>query len=217
MKNDMQLQQDVIAELNWDPSINATHVGVSASDGAVTLTGHVSSYAEKWAAERAALRVAGVKALAIEMDVQLPNADRRDDADISRSVANLLQQMAEIPKEGLQVMVEKGWVTLSGTVEWDYQRQIATRMVRHLLGVTGVSDNIAIRPKLSMNEVKGGVENALRRRAIADMDSISVTIQGADVILNGSVHSWSERELADHAAWGMPGVHQVINRIKVVI
>ncbi|POZ60370.1 MULTISPECIES: BON domain-containing protein [Chromobacterium] len=217
MKNDIQLQQDVMAELNWDPSISSSHVGVSTNDGVVTLTGHVCSYAEKWAAERAALRVAGVKALAIEMDVELPNSDRREDADISRSVAHLLQQMTEIPKEGIKVMVENGWVTLFGEVEWDYQRQIASRIVRHLLGVTGVSDNIAITPKLSMNDVKDGVENALRRRAIADIDSISVMIQGEDVILDGVVHSWSERELAEHAAWGMPGVHQVINKIKVSI
>ncbi|OHX11221.1 BON domain-containing protein [Chromobacterium sphagni] len=217
MKTDIQLQQDVIAELSWDPSINATHVGVSVSDGVVMLSGHVSSYVEKWSAERAALRVAGVKALAIEMDVELPNADRREDSDISRSVANVLQQMTQMPKDGVQVMVENGWVTLSGEVEWEYQRQAATRIVRHLLGVTGVSDNIAIKPKLLMDAVKAGVENALRRRAISDMDSISVSIHDADVILSGSVHSWSERELANHAAWSMPGVHQVINKIKVLI
>ena len=215
MKTDTQVQQDVIAELKWEPSVNAAQIGVEVKDGIVTLAGHVSSYAEKLGAERAAQRVSGVKALAIEMDVKLSGSSKRTDADIAGSVENVLQWMTSLPKDGVKVMVEKGWVTLSGEVDWDYQRQDAARGVRHLMGVIGVSDQIAIKPKVSLSAVKSDIEAALKRRAKADAQRISVEIRGADVTLTGTVHSWSEREAARHAAWGTPGVRNVVDNITI--
>src|SRR5450755_4002741 len=148
MKTDAQLQQDVIAELNWEPSVNAAQIGVEVKDGIVTLAGHVSSYAEKYAAERAAQRVCGVKALAVEMNVNLPGSSKRIDADIARSAENVLEWMTYLPKDCVKVKVEGVWITLSGEVAWEYQRQAAVSAVRYLMGVTGVSDQIAIKPKV---------------------------------------------------------------------
>lgn len=213
MKTDTQLQLDVIAELKWEPSVNAAHIGVEVADGIVTLAGHVSSYAEKLGAERAAQRVSGVKALAIEMDVKLPGLSKRTDADIARSVENVLQWTTYVPKDSVKVMVESGWVTLSGEVDWEYQRQTANKGVRYLMGVTGVTDNIVIKPKVSLSAVKSEIEAALKRRATADAKKISVNVQGADVTLTGTVHSWSERELAKHSAWGTPGVRNVVDKM----
>ena len=216
MKTDTQLQQDVIAELKWEPSVNAAHIGVEVINGIVTLAGHVSSYAEKLGAERAAQRVSGVKALAVEMDVKLAGLSKRTDADIASSVESVLQWTTSLPKEGVKVMVEKGWVTLSGEVDWDYQRQDAARGVRHLMGVIGVSDQIAIKPKVSVSAVKSDIEAALKRRAKADAHRISVEISGADVTLTGTVHSWSERDAARHSAWGTAGVRNVVDHMTIV-
>lgn len=215
MKTDAQLQQDVIAELAWEPSVDAAQIGVEVNDGIVTLAGHVSSYAEKWDAERAAQRVSGVRALAVEMDVALPVFSKRTDGDIARSAENVLQWMANLPKDCVKVMVEGGWITLTGEVDWDYQRQAAARAVRYLMGVTGVSDQIAIKPNVSLSAVKSDIEAALKRRATADAQNISVEVRGNDVTLSGTVHSWSERELAKHSAWGTPGVRNVVDNITV--
>ena len=215
MKTDSQLQQDVIAELKWEPSVNAAQIGVEVKDGIVTLAGHVSSYAEKWDAERAAQRVSGVKALAIEMDVKLSGSSKRNDADIAGSAENALQWMTYLPKDSVKVMVEGGWITLSGEVDWEYQRQSAAGAVRYLVGVTGVSNQIAIKPKVSVSVVKSDIEAALKRRAHADAQKISVEVRGTDVTLTGTVHSWSERDLATHSAWGTPGVRNVVNNITV--
>lgn len=215
MKTDAQLKRDVIAELSWEPSVNAAQIGVEVKDGIVTLAGHVASHAEKWNAERAAQRVSGVKALAIEMDVELPGLSKRTDADIARSVENVLEWTSYLPKDSVKVMVEGGWVTLSGTVTWDYQRDAAARAVRYLMGVTGVSDDILVKPEVSLSAVKSDIEAALKRRAHADAKKISVEVRGSDVTLTGTVHSWSERELASHSAWGTPGVQNVDNRITI--
>ena len=215
MKTDSQLQQDVIAELKWEPSVNAAQIGVEVKDGIVTLAGHVGSYAEKWDAERAAQRVSGVKALAIEMDVKLDGSSKRIDADIARSAQNALQWMTYLPKDSVKVMVEDGWITLSGEVEWEYQRQTAAGAVRYLMGVKGVSQNIAIKTKVSLSAIKSDIEAALKRRAHDDAQQIAVEVRGADVTLTGKVHSWSERDLATHSAWGTPGVRNVVNNITV--
>ena len=215
MKTDSQLQQDVIAELKWEPSVNAAQIGVEVKDGIVTLAGHVGSYAEKWDAERAAQRVSGVKALAIEMDVKLDGSSKRIDADIARSAQNALQWMTYLPKDSVKVMVEDGWITLSGEVEWEYQRQTAAGAVRYLMGVKGVSQNIAIKTKVSLSAIKSDIEAALKRRAHDDAQQIAVEVRGADVTLTGKVHSWSERDLAAHSAWGTPGVRNVMNNITV--
>ena len=217
MKTDTQLQQDVIAELKWEPSVNAAQIGVEVKDGIVTLAGHVNSYAEKLGAERAAQRVSGVKALAVEMDVKLSGSSKRTDADIARSAENILEWTTYLPKDHVKVMVESGWVTLTGDVDWEYQRQAAAKGIRYLMGVTGVSDQIVInKPKVSLSAVKSEIEAALKRRATADAQKISVEVHGADVTLTGKVHSWSERDLARHSAWGTSGVQNVVDHMTVV-
>jgi len=216
MKSDSQLKQDVAAELNWEPSVNAAQIGVEVKDGVVTLAGHVGSYVEKWNAERAAQRVSGVKALAIEMDVTLPGSSKRVDADIASSAENALQWTTNVPKDNIKIMVENGWITLSGEVDWEYQRQAATRSVRYLMGVTGVSDQIGIKVNASSGAVKSDIEAALKRRAQADAQKISVEVNGGDVTLTGMVHSWSERDLARQSAWGSAGVRKVFDNIVVM-
>jgi osmotically-inducible protein OsmY len=215
MKTDTQVQQDVIAELSWEPSVNAAHIGVEVSDGIVTLAGHVSSYAEKINAERAAQRVSGVKALAVEMDVKLAGISKRDDADIARSVENVLQWATYSAADSIKVKVESGWLTLSGEVMWDFQRQSSVNAVRHLLGITGISDQITIKQKVSSTIVKSDIEAALKRRAGKDAQNIFVDVQGTDVTLTGSVHSWSEKDLARNSAWGAPGVRNVVDKMTV--
>jgi osmotically-inducible protein OsmY len=210
-KSDTQLQQDILAELKWEPSINAAEIGVEVKDGIVTLAGHVNTYAEKWDAERATQRVAGVKALAVEMDVKIEGMNNRTDADIARSAENVLQWTTYLTKDAVKIKVEKGWVTLTGEVEWQYQRQAATAAIRYLMGVTGVSDQITIKTKVSAPVIKSDIEAALKRRARQDAQDISVSVHGADVTLTGKVHSWSERELAHTSAWGTPGVRSVVD------
>lgn len=216
MKNDSQIQQDVMDELKWEPSIHAAQIGVEVKNGVVTLAGEVYSYAEKLAAERAAQRVSGVKALAVEMKVRLLETGQRSDADIAESARNILAWTSSLPDNSVKVMVESGWLTLSGDVEWQYQRLAAADGLRFLSGVTGFSNQIAIKPSLSATVVKSDIEAALRRRAAADAKAISVEVQGADVTLTGSVHSWAERDLATRSAWGSAGVRNVVDKINLV-
>ncbi len=213
MKTDAQLQQDVIAELKWEPSVDATQIGVEVKNGVVTLAGHVASFAEKWNAERAAQRVAGVGGLAVEMDVALSGANQRYDKDIAQAASNALQWTTYLPSKAVQVMVENGWITLSGTLDWDYQRQTAANAVRYLMGVKGVSNNIDLKPNVSMTAVKADIESALLRRASSDAQMISVEVRGDDVILTGKVHSWLERDLAMNSAWSTPGVKNVQDKM----
>jgi osmotically-inducible protein OsmY len=215
MKSDMQLKQDINAELSWEPSVNAAEIGVEVKDGIVTLAGHVSSYAEKLGAERAAQRVAGVKALAVEMNVKLPGVSKRTDTDIARSAESVLQWTSFLPKDAIKIKVESGWITLTGEVGWDYERKAAVDAVRTLLGVSGVSDQIVIKTKTSASVVKSDIEAALQRRAKSDAKHISVDVRGGDVTLTGTVHSWSERELAANSAWMAPGVRSVVDNITV--
>ena len=210
-KSDTQLQHDVVAELNWEPSINAAAIGVEVKEGIVTLAGHVNTYAEKWDAERVTQRVPGVKALAVEIDVKLEGRNNRTDADIARTAENVLQWTTYLPKDAIKIKVENGWVTLTGEVEWQYQRQAATAAVRFLMGVTGVSDQITILTKVSAPVIKSDIEAALKRRAEQDAHEILVTVHGTDVTLTGKVHSWSERDLARNTAWGTPGVRSVVD------
>ena len=216
MKTDSQLQQDVMAELKWEPAVHAAQIGVEVKDGIVTLDGEVSSYAEKWNAERAAQRVNGVKALAVEMKVKLSGFGKRTDADIAQSATNILSWTSSLPEDAIKVLVEDGWLTLSGDVEWQYQRQAATDSVRNLVGVTGVSNQIAIKPSLTASVVKSDIEAALKRRATADAKAIAVNVKGADVTLTGTVHSWAERDLATRSAWGSSGVRNVVDKLNLV-
>ena len=216
MKTDTQLQQDVLAELNWEPSVNAAQIGVEVQDGLVTLAGHVNSFGEKWAAESATQRVSGVKGLAVELEVRLPGPSMRSDSDIAASAESVLDWISDLPRNAISVMVEGGWITLSGTVDWEYERQAAVAAIRSLRGVTGVSNQVGIRPKVSSSAIQLDIESALRRRAKADAKAITVVVQGDRVTLNGTVHSWSERALAKHSAWSAPGVASVVDNIEVV-
>jgi osmotically-inducible protein OsmY len=216
MKTDAQLQHDVMEELKWEPAVHAAQIGVEVKDGVVTLAGEVGSFAEKWNAEEAAQRVHGVMALAVELTVKLSGLGMRNDTDIARSAENILAWSSSLPADAIRVMVQNGWVTLSGEVEWQYQRQSAAASVRHLAGVTGVSNQIAIQPSASATVVKGDIEAALKRRAAADANTIAVEVMGTDVTLTGTVHSWAERDLATRSAWGSAGVKRVVDKMELV-
>ena len=216
MKSDSQLQQDVMAELKWEPSVHAAQIGVEVKNGVVTLAGEVGSYAEKWNAERSAQRVNGVKALAVEMTVSLSASGKRTDAEIAQAAHSILAWTSSLPEDAISVLVERCWLTLTGDVNRQYQRQDAADSVRYLPGVTGVSNQIAIKPLLSPAVVKSDIEAALKRRAVADASSITVEVSGADVTLTGTVHSWAERDLATRSAWGTAGVRHVVDKMSLV-
>ena len=215
MKTDSQLQQDVMAELKWEPAVHAEQIGVEVNNGIVTLAGHVDSYPAKWNAERAAQRVAGVKGLAVEIDVQLNESIKHTDADIARTAKNVLLWTTYLPKDSVKIMVEDGWITLSGQVQWGFQRSTATAAVRYLMGVKGVSDQITIKPTLSATSVKNDIEAALKRRAVNEANAIKVAVSGTEVTLTGKVPTWAERDAAGSAAWGTPGVSNVIDNIAI--
>jgi osmotically-inducible protein OsmY len=215
MKTDSQLQLDVLAELKWEPSVTTSRIGVEVQDGIVTLAGEVHSFAEKWHAERATLRVAGVRALAIDLTVKLSGQGKRTDSDIARSVQSALEWSTPLPADAIKALVEDGWVTLNGQVEWQYQKEAAALAVRYLTGVTGVSNQIALKSKVSTAAVKAEIDAALQRRAFDNSPLITVTVDGNQVTLTGEVHSWAERELARDAAWGTAGVHRVDDRMTL--
>ena len=215
MKTDAAIQQDVSAELDWEPAVDASQIGVEVKDGIVTLAGHVTSFGEKWDAKRAAQRVSGVKALAVEIDVILPGSSKRNDVDIARAAENVLDWTSNAPKDRIKIMVEGGWITLTGEVDWEYQRQSIARSIRHLMGVVGVSDQITLKPQASLESVKSNIKAALDRRAQADVQNITVEVFGDRVTLTGTVFSWSERDLAEHSAWCAPGVRSVVDNITI--
>ena len=215
MKTDKQLKNDILAELRWEPSVNAEQIGVEVKDGIVTLAGHVDSFVEKWAAEKAAKKVSGVRALAVEMDVKLPSLSQRNDADIAHSADSALEWTTYLPRNTIKIQVESGWVTLDGDVEWEYQRRAALSAVRNLMGVKGITNNIVIKSKVTANVVKADIIDALKRRAITDSQKIVVDVHGSDVTLSGTVDNWAERDLARHSAWSTAGVQNVQNNIIV--
>jgi osmotically-inducible protein OsmY len=217
MKTDAQLKKDVTAELEWDPSINASHVGVAITDGVVTLTGHLSTFAEKYAIERAVQRVQGVKAIAVELDVKLEPGHKRSDTDIAVAVESALQWHALVPAERIQAQVEKGWVTLKGEVDWDYQRRNAEKAVRILTGVVGVSNAMTLKPSVTPAKVADRIRDAMARHAEREAKHIEVMVSGSAVTLRGTVDSWAERNAAFGAAWSAPGVLSVVNEIKVQV
>ena len=209
------LRDDVLAELDLDPQLDAHRVGVTVEDGIVTLAGTVSSFAEKWAAEEAAKRVKGVKAVAERLEVDLPAMHVRDDTDIAREVTNALAWNVTLPTE-IRTTVENGHVTLEGTVDWYYQRERAAETVRNLRGVRGVTNYLALRPRISPENVEATIKRAFHRQAQIDADKIDMRVIGGMVILSGNVHGWFERSEAVQAAWSIPGVTEVENKLALV-
>jgi osmotically-inducible protein OsmY len=215
--DDKQLRQNLLDELEFEPSIHATSIGVAVDDGVVTLTGHVSSYAERIAAERAVRRVKGVRAIAQEIEVRCPSDEKTSDDEIAKRSLNILKWDKTVPEDAVKVTVRNGWVTLSGEVNWQYQRQAAEDAVRKLSGVTGVINGISIKATASLSDIKSKIEAALARHAHIEAQAIQVDVQdGNKVSLEGTVDSWDEREAVENAAWSAAGVQSVENRLTIV-
>jgi osmotically-inducible protein OsmY len=213
--DDKALQEAVIEELEWDPEVDSAHIGVVAKNGAVTLTGYVSNYAEKWAAVKAAERVAGVIAVADELEVRLPNSSQRDDSAIAQSIAQALRSHISVP-DSVDAEVRHGFVTLRGEVDWGYQLEAAERVARNTLGVKGVANLITVKPKVKPEQIEQRIANAIKRMANLDANQITVTTSNGTVHLSGRVHSWYEKRLAEQEAKSAPGVSKVDNQIAVV-
>ena len=215
MNGDRQLQLDVLDELRWEPGVKATDIGVTVKDGVVMLEGTVESYAEKWAAEEAVKRLPGVKALAMDIEVKLPGSSERSDTDIAQAAENSLKWDVAVPHKQIKVSVERGFVTLEGEVDWQFQKSAADRAVRHLKGVKGLNNFITIKPKVAPENVREKIEAALKRNALLDAEQIIVQSDGGKVTLSGTVHSWTELDAAVDAAWAAPGVSEVKNLLTV--
>lgn len=215
MRSDNDIRRDVEDELRWDPDIDATDIAVSVNNGVVTLAGFVRSYMQKYEAENDAKRVAGVVAVANDIEVRLPNIDERPAPDIARDAVAHVKSELPYAWDGIRVVVKSGWLTLEGEVEWYYQKERAEEAVRRVRGVIGVTNSIQVKPRVAPMEIRRKIEEALRRAAEVDASRITVETNGGEVILRGSVRSWAERQEAERAAWAAPGVWKVDNRIIV--
>lgn len=215
MKSDAQIKHDVEAELDWEPAVNAPTIGVEVRDGIVTLAGHVRSYVEKLAAEKAAQCVAGVLGVAVELDVHIPGLSAKTDAEIAKAARDALHWHTVVPDQQIKVRVEDGFVMLTGELEWGYQRQAAENAVRNLTGIRGVTNQIRLVPTLKTSDIQTKIESALRRNAAVDAKSIRVAVKDGTVTLDGSLHSLAERRLVEDAVWAAPGVEAVVDHLQV--
>jgi osmotically-inducible protein OsmY len=213
---DKDLRQNVERALEWEPSVDASDIGVSVDAGVVTLRGNVTSYAEKLTAERVALAVYGVKGLANDLAIHLSNLFHRTDTEIAQAAAGALSWNVLIPKERVTVTVTNGWLELHGTVDWQYQKDAALRAVRNLTGVKGVTNGIVLKSRVKPTDVRAQIEAAFKRSAEIDARRISIAATDGTVVLSGNVHSWAERQQAERAAWAAPGVVQVDDRLTIV-
>lgn len=215
MKTDLEIQNDVLTELMYDPYIHASQIGVEVSNGVVTLSGHVESYHEKWKAEKIAKRVKGVCALAQEIKVILPGSSSRSDSEIAHQIHSLINWSTLDPDNHIKAKVEEGFVTLSGTVESHSQKELTQHLISNLIGITGICNLIEIEPQLSVPLVKKDIAESFRRQAIDEANNLNIVIDHHVVTLSGKVHSWSERNSAINAAWAIPSVKNVIDKIHI--
>ena len=217
MKTDIQLKADITAELAWDPAVNATGIGVIVKDGVATLTGHLDTFAEKHAVERAVHRVSGVRGIALELDVKLAAQHKRSDSEIAESASMALRLNSLVPDGRVQVEVEKGWITLTGEVDWGYQRASAEQCLRPLVGVRGLTDHITIKPRASSKDIGAGIAAALTRQAAREAKHIDIEVEGSVVTLRGKVHSLAEHDAAVGAAFSAHGVSRVVDKLEVSV
>lgn len=218
MKADAQLRDEIEAELEWDPSFDSRRIGVAVKDGIVTLSGHVNAYVDRWAAQKAAQKVTGVRAIANEIQVSLSFDDRRSDTDIAEAALLALNGNTLIPADAIKVSVKDGWLTLDGRVSWYYQKYVTETTVSHLRGVQGITNNLVIASpavKTSATDIKRKIESAFQRHAHRNVDRIHVSVTDGTVTLEGEVPSWREREDAQAAAWAAPGISKVEDRLII--
>lgn len=214
-QSNKHLRQRILDELDWEPSIDASDIGLAVKDGIVTLSGHLPSYAQKRKAEQLVLRLAGVKGVADELDVHLPSADKQSDTELAKSAIEAIDRNIQIPTEAVKVRVDDGWLTLKGTVDWNYQRKRAERAVRYLRGVKGVSSLLEVKERATPNDLRQRIKHALERRIDEEASRISLKIDGDKVTLNGTVPSWVDHDDIEDAVWAAPGVSSVENNLKV--
>ena len=215
MKTDLEIQQDVMNELKWQPFLTSANISVAVKNGIVTLSGTVDNYAQKIDAEKAAKKVTGVKAIAEEIQIGVSPSYNKTDAEIAESVMNAMKWHAAVPEENIKVKVEDGSVTLEGQVEWDYQRSSAKNAINNLLGVRNVINLINVKPRVTAFDVRTKISQALHRTATVDAERISLEIEGNKVILKGKVRSFAEKEDVEGAAWCAPGVTKVESHLEV--